>query len=123
MRREFELKLRSPTGPSVHRHLAIAISRIYLPYGGFKRDYGLEDTKLDAQSSHSSWTVGSVYARGLQEAVGHVDMRKSEYRSISRQWHEFLGFLPASLPSRKRILGDMSGYDSPQAKRTRIVYP
>jgi hypothetical protein len=123
MRREFELELGLPIGLSVYRHLAIAISRKHLPCGGFKRDYGLEDTNLDTQSSHSSWTAGSVYARGLQEAAGHVDMRNSEYRSISRQWHEFLGFLPTSLPSRKRRLGDISGYDSPQEKRTRIINP
>lgn len=123
MRRVFELELGLPIGLSVYRHLAIAISRKHLPCGGFKRDYGLEDRKFDAQSSHSSWTADSVYVRGLQEAAGHVDMRKSEYRSISRQWHKFLGFSPASLPSRKRRLGDTPGFDSPREKGTRIVCP
>jgi hypothetical protein len=105
MRREFELELVLPIGVSLYRHLAIAISRKHLPCGGFKRNYGLGDAKLDAQSSDSSWTAGSVYARGLQEAAGYVDMRNSEYRSISRQWHEFLGFLP--IRPHRRFRGDL----------------
>jgi hypothetical protein len=47
MQREFELELGLLVGLSVYRHLAIAISRKHLPCGSFKRDYGLEDTKLD----------------------------------------------------------------------------
>jgi hypothetical protein len=79
----------------IYRHLAIAISRRHLPGGGFKRDYGLENTKFDTQSSHSSWTAGCIYARGLEEAPGHVEARKEIYRRISCEWHEFLGFTRA----------------------------
>jgi hypothetical protein len=57
------------------RHLSIAISRTYLNYGGFKKDYGLEECAGDQQSAHSSWTAGTIYARGLEEAAGHVTER------------------------------------------------
>lgn len=78
----------------VWRHLAIAISRKHLACGGFKRDYGMDETAFDNQSCHSSRTAGSVYARGLKEAVGHIEARRASYRKVSQEWHAFLGFLP-----------------------------
>jgi hypothetical protein len=65
---------------SVYQHLAVAISRKHLKYGGFKCDYGLEESEMDKQGSHTSWMAGTTYARSLEEAVGHVEVRKSEYR-------------------------------------------
>lgn len=103
-----------------YRHLAIAISRKHLRCGGFKRDYGLEDTKFDTQSAHSTWTAGSIYARGLDEAAGHVEGRKTVYRSISMEWHAFLGFVPAPLPSRKRTLADTTDDGRLPTKRTKV---
>ena len=47
MKREFEAELGLSMTISAYRHLAIAISRRHLPCGGFKRDYGLENTKFD----------------------------------------------------------------------------
>lgn len=93
---------------SVYRHLAFAISRKHLKCGGFKRDYGLEESGLDRQGSHTSWTAGTTYACGLEEAAGHVEARKSEYRRISQEWHDFLGFPSSFLPSRKRPLDDIT---------------
>lgn len=87
---------------SIYRHLAVGISRKHLKCGGFKRDYGVEEAGFDRQSSHTSWRAGTTYARGLEEAAGHVAAGKSEYRKVSQEWHEFLGFAPSSLPSRKR---------------------
>ena len=55
---------------TVYRHVAIAMSRKHLRCGGFKRDYGLEENAIDKQSTHSTWTAGSIYARGLEEAAG-----------------------------------------------------
>lgn len=103
LRREFGRYFSQQMNIPIYRHLSIAISRKHLPSGGFKRDYGLEDTKFDNQSSHSSWTAGSIYARGLEEAPGHVEARKAVYRQISREWHEFLGFAQSSLPSREAL--------------------
>ena len=72
--------------------MAIAISKEYLACGGFKRDYDLEPKGLDSQAAHTSWTAGTIYARGLQEAPGHVESRRQEYRMISKEWHILLGF-------------------------------
>ncbi|KAF7139720.1 hypothetical protein CNMCM5793_007558 [Aspergillus hiratsukae] len=77
------------------------ISRVHLKCGGFKRDYGTDDAAFDEQASHSSWLAGTVYARGLQEAPGHVEARRQRYRAISREWHAFLGF-ETYLGPRKR---------------------
>lgn len=120
LKREFEAELGLPIAISAYRHLVIAISRKHLACGGFKRDYGLEDTKFDQQSTHSSWTAGSIYARGLEEAAGHVEPRKAKCRKISREWHEFLGFRAASLPSRKRPLDDVTSRASPCKKTGHI---
>lgn len=86
---------------TTYRHLSIAISRTHLNCGGFKKDYGLEECANDQQSAHSSWTAGTIYARGLEEAAGHVQSRRAEYRAVSREWHQFLGFLGGH-GSRKR---------------------
>jgi hypothetical protein len=67
----------------VYRHLAVAISRKHLKCGGFKRDYGIKDSVVDRQGSHTSWTVGTTYARGVKEAAGYVEARKLEYRKVS----------------------------------------
>ena len=117
LRREFSAVLGLSMNIPIYRHLAIAISRKHLKSGGFKRDYGLEDTKYDSQASHSSWTAGSIYARGLEEAAGHVEGRKAEYKKLSQEWHQYLGFLPSSLPPRKRPLSEITNIVEAQAKR------
>lgn len=54
LKREFGNSMGQEMNIPIYRHLAIAISRRHLPGGGFKRDYGLEDTKFNKQSTHSS---------------------------------------------------------------------
>ncbi|EDN09165.1 predicted protein [Histoplasma mississippiense (nom. inval.)] len=76
------------------RHAAIAISRMHLSCGGFKREYEADDAAVDQQAGHGSWAAGTVYARGLQEAPGHIEERRVWYQAVSREWHEFLGFNP-----------------------------
>ena len=68
------------------------MSRVHLRCGAFKRDYGVESSSKDLQSAHGSWTAGTTCARGLEEAAGHVEVGRAEYRAVSREWHEFLGF-------------------------------
>ena len=104
----------------VYRHLAVAMSRKHLSCGGFKRDYDVDDTMVDTQASHTTWTAGTVYARGLEEAAGHVEARKSEYRKVSQEWHSFLGFVPSSLPPRKRLLGEMTDRDVGYSKKVKV---
>jgi hypothetical protein len=103
----------------VYRHLAIAISRKHLAGSGFKRDYGPEN--LDTQATHTPWTAGRIYARGLEEAPGHVQARRAEYRKISQEWHRFLGFLPSTLPSRKRPLSDITNHYDTVSKRVKAA--
>jgi hypothetical protein len=102
--REARLYLDTSLGILTYRHLAIAISRQHLSCGGFKRDYGVDKKLADEQATHGTWIAGTVYARGLQEAPGHVKARSSEYRAVSREWHSFLGFR-VYLGARKRLLG------------------
>ena len=83
----------------IYRHLAITMSRKHLKSQGFKRDYSTDESLFDRQASHNVWTAGCIYARGLEEAAGHVEERKAEYRKVSQEWHSFLGFVPAALPS------------------------
>jgi hypothetical protein len=105
--REARLYLDTTLGILTYRHLAIAISRQHLSCGGFKRDYGVDKKIADEQATHGSWIAGTIYARGLQEAPGHVKARSSEYRAVSREWHSFLGFR-TYLGARKRPLGESS---------------
>jgi hypothetical protein len=39
---------------SVYRYLVVAISRKHLTCGGFKRDYGIEESVADRQGAHTS---------------------------------------------------------------------
>jgi hypothetical protein len=119
LQRETKQALGVALNIQVYRHLAVAMSRDHLSCGGFKRDYGVDDFKADAQCSHTTWTAGTVYARGLEEAAGHVEARKSEYRKVSQEWHRFLGFLPSSLSSRKRLLSETTNRSGVPSKRVR----
>ncbi|KAI1663260.1 DUF3505 domain containing protein [Pyrenophora tritici-repentis] len=105
--REARLYLDTTLGIQTYRHLAIAISRQHLLCGGFKRDYSVDKKVADQQATHGTWIAGTVYARGLQEAPGHVKARSAEYRAVSREWHSFLGFR-TYLGARKRPLGEGS---------------
>jgi hypothetical protein len=94
LQREFEMHLETKANTSVWRHAAIAISRKHLHQRKFKKDYGATSTAtwVDAQSAHGSLRAGLAYARALEEAPGHVEAARSEYRALSLDWHSFLGF-------------------------------
>jgi hypothetical protein len=91
---EFERHLKTKANIRVWRHAAIAISRKHLQQRKFKKDYGVNSTATwaDAQSAHGSLRAGLAYARALEEAPGHVEAARSEYRALSQEWHSFLGF-------------------------------
>jgi len=103
--KEANLYLNTALNIQTYRHFAIAISRQHLSCGGFKRDYGIDKKLADEQATHGTWIAGTVYARGLQEAPGHVQARSSEYRAVSQEWHSFLGFC-TTLGARKRPPGE-----------------
>lgn len=116
LKRETSKICESPLTLSTYRHVAIAISRRHLVQGGFKRDYDVEESATDGQTAHTSWTAGRLYARGLEEAPGHVEARRAGFRMVSRSWHKFLGFSDPAL-TKKRGLQDMT--DSAVSKRAR----
>ena len=101
LKEEARIHLQTHLNITYYRHVAIAISRVYLKSGGFKRDYGIEEKTSNDQASHTTWIAGSIYARGLEEAPGAIEARRAEYRMVSREWHSFLGFR-AYLPCTKR---------------------
>jgi hypothetical protein len=110
MKRETSLQFKAPFAISTYRHIAIAISRRHLNGGGFRRDYDVEDGVSDRQTTHTSWTAGRLYARGLEEAPGHVEARRAGFRAVSRRWHSFLGFATPTM-SQKRPLEDITNKD------------
>lgn len=102
----------------IYRHVAIAVSRRFLDGGGFKRDYDIGDSLCDLQTAHTSSKAGRLYARGLEELPGHVEARRTGYRTISRAWHGLLGF-DATLGYRKRPLSENTD-DANLQKRQRL---
>jgi hypothetical protein len=76
------------------RHVAIAISRRHLQQAKFKRDFieALSWAWNDDMAAHGTRTAGLIYARGINEAPGHVAGAKAEYRRICREWHAWIGF-------------------------------
>ncbi|KAL3703710.1 hypothetical protein TMatcc_009399 [Talaromyces marneffei ATCC 18224] len=120
LEKEARQHLQTKWNLTYYRHAAIAISRAHLPSGGFKRDYGINETVTDQQGSHTSWTAGTIYARGLIEAPGHVKERRTQYRAISREWHSFLGF-KVHLGPRKRPLVNSIDHESTTQKKRRCI--
>jgi hypothetical protein len=117
MKRETSKICRKPLTLSTYHHIAIAISRRHLTQGGFKRDYDVEEQASDVQTTHTSWTAGRLYARGLEEAPGHVEARRAGFRVVSRGWHKFLGFSDPTF-TKKRVLEDMTNSIPPKRART-----
>jgi hypothetical protein len=107
IRQEFRTHLHTHMNIVYWRHVAIGISRAHLHRGYFKRDYDLPEDIQDMQAAHTSALAGSVYARGVQDAPGHVAAMQREYRLISREWHSFLGFTPV-LAARRTPLGEQT---------------
>jgi hypothetical protein len=65
LQREARTHLQTKMNILSYWHAAIAISRVHLKCGGFKRDYGADDAAFNEQASYGSWIAGTVYARGL----------------------------------------------------------
>ena len=102
LQRETEPTFGSAISIAVYRHVAIALSRRHVNGKGFSRDFDVEEKASDRQTTHTLWTAGRLYARGLEEAPGHVEARRAEFRAVSRRWHAFLGFVTSSPAPPKR---------------------
>jgi hypothetical protein len=90
--REFKLWLDTEANIQVWRHVIIAINRRHLRQAKFKKDFDIGTTWNDEQAGHSTYLAGSIYARGVEEAAGHVASQRVEYQQISWEWHSWLGF-------------------------------
>lgn len=108
LKREASMHMKIPNlNIAMYRHIAIAISRQHLKCGGFKRDYEpLEGGIIEQQAAHEPLFAGAAYARGVEEAPGHIKAKRLQYRLISREWHTFLGF-QVGLGARKRALAEI----------------
>jgi hypothetical protein len=79
--------------------------------GKFKKDFGLETKDLvEEQSDHGTPIARAVYAWGLEEALGHIESKRAEYRAVSEEWHALLG-----VGSQKRKA--VGSTEAPLAKR------
>lgn len=93
IKREFQAQLSTQASTPIWRHVAIAINRRHLQQAKFKKDYNMDSrTWNDEQAAHPTSIAGAIYARGIEEAAGHVEAARTEYRRISRAWHSWLGF-------------------------------
>lgn len=132
LRREFKAHLNTSVNVSMWRHAAIAISRRHIKGRYFKREYDAQEevqNRADAQAGHNSTYAGLTYARGIEEAPGHVASARAEYQAVSPEWHLLLGF-GLYLRNRPRYLGEVSPsrvnslkrsayQDSPEAVETK----
>ena len=73
------------------RHIAIAISREFLPRGEyFDRAADQETlTAIDRQAGHHGLTAATIYGRLIAEGYGQVRQFRERYRRISLLWHQF----------------------------------
>lgn len=98
LKEEFQTYLHTKANIQIWRHAAIAISRQHLRQAKFRKDFdigaGPIATWNDAQACHAADLAASVYARGIEEAPGHTEQARAEYRQISREWHGWLGVGP-----------------------------
>jgi hypothetical protein len=91
---EFRSMLHTKANIQIWRHVAIAINRRHLRQARFKKDFDLGTTWNDEQAGHGTLLAGSIYARGIEEADGHIASMRTEYLQISQEWHAWLGFAP-----------------------------
>jgi hypothetical protein len=47
----------------------------------------------NVQACHLADLAGSIYARKIEEILGHMESARSKYCQISRAWHSWLGFV------------------------------
>src|SRR5436309_3473959 len=111
IKRESDRLIGVPLNISLYRHIAIAIADRYMKKAAFEPDDQDKDEKdehdevIDEQSGHGSATAGTIYARWIQEAPGHVQQKRQKFRQTSHEWHMILEF-PMALARCKRRAED-----------------
>jgi superfamily II DNA helicase RecQ len=98
LKRESDRLIGVPLNMASYRHIAIAISNRYMKRTKFEKDDDNKDQDeqhdeaIDKQSSHTSETAGSIYARHIEEAPTHTQQMRYRFRVSSLEWHEVLQF-------------------------------
>ena len=107
------------------RHLAIAISRQFLPTGEyFHNDKEQQSQRdLDGQAIHDSLTAAAEYARLTHEAPGQIRPFRERYRKISQLWHYFWLERDAFPPRIDKRRGSNSQQSSPRESSARYSSP
>jgi superfamily II DNA helicase RecQ len=90
---------------SAWRDAVIAIGRKYLrdifndegksedcDVDGFDEDNEEGDSPWDLQSGHGTHIAGNIYARLVTEGKFETISKREQFRTISQEWHRFLGF-------------------------------
>lgn len=135
LREESLIGLGQALNVQTYRQIAVGMSRRFLrPRDRFdddaadgthehRADGGDEDTTLDLQAGHTSYTAGTAYARLLTEQPGEVYTAREKFRRVSTAWHRFLLFesvrpveQPRAAGGHKRALS-YRDHDSSSTKR------
>lgn len=82
------------------RHIAIAISREFLPKGeSFDREGDKESIAIiDQQAGHSDITAATTYGRLVDEGHGQIRQFRERYRRITKRWQGFWLDTPVNIP-------------------------
>ena len=80
----------------------------------------LKQFRIDKLSAVNAEIREEHREAALKVTAGHVEARKTEFRKISQQCHQFLDSLPASLLGRKRPLSNVTNSFDQPLKQFRI---
>jgi RecQ family ATP-dependent DNA helicase len=123
IKRESDRLIGVPLNISSYRHIAIAIANRYMKKATFEPDDQNRDEKdehdevIDEQSGHSSATAGTIYARWIQEAPGHVQQKRQKFRQTSHEWHMILEFSMALARCKRRAEDEQGPEDDNRFRR------
>ena len=106
MQRESNAHMGVRLNISAWRQIAIAIARRFIreeyrfdtgegdsdQYDDFDEDNHQGDSAWDLQSGHGTRMAGMIYGRLLFEAGFETQSQKEQFRQVSQEWHQFLGF-------------------------------
>lgn len=82
----------------------------------------MDEQSTSQQTTHTSWIAGLIYARGLEEAPSAVEARRVEYRRVSREWHDFLGFRAYISSKRRSLSAILDGVELCREGKKRRIY-
>ena len=96
---------------SAWRHIAIAVSREFLPKGVyFDREADKETMSIiDQQAGHCGLTAATIYGRLVEEGHGQIRQFRERYRCITRRWQSFWLDTPVPTSIQQSLPGEIEG--------------